>query len=83
MLTYEKFSVSPMKVRVLFVKKLLNALSYNLDETFIEDKKYKRALKKYQTSKGLTGNCSLDIKTFNLLKDDIPDFDTIWNNIKR
>lgn len=83
MLTYEKFSISPMKVRVLFVKKLLNTLNYNLDETFIEDKAYKKALKKYQMSKGLAGNCSLDIKTFNLLKDDIPCFNTIWNNIKR
>lgn len=83
MLTYEKFSISPMKVRVLFVKKLLNTLNYNLDETFTEDKHYKKALRKYQIDNGLAGNCMLDIKIYNLLKNDVPEFDTIWNNMKR
>ena len=46
MLTYEKFSTAPVKVRILFVKKLLNKLGFNLEETFIDDKHYKKALKK-------------------------------------
>lgn len=82
MVTFERFSVSPIKVRVLFVKHLLNQLNYDLDETYIEDKQYKKALKQYQTSKGITGNCVVDIKTFKSLITDVPSYNTIWKNMR-
>ena len=64
MLTYEKFSVAPIKVRVLYVKKLLNKLKFDLDENFNEDKKYKKALKKFQHDNGFGENCVVSKDVF-------------------
>lgn len=81
MLTFEKFSVSPIKVRVLFTKKLLNYLGYNLDENFIEDKKYKKALKDYQIKHGFVGNCVVSKDVFKSFKNEIPNIQQIWKNL--
>lgn len=82
MITYKKFSISPMKVRILFIKKLLNHLGYNLNENFLEDKDYKKALKHYQTNNGFTGNCIINEDTFQLFINNVPDANKIWNEIK-
>ena len=42
MLSFHKFSMAPLKVRILYIKKLLNVLGYNLEETFYDDKHYKK-----------------------------------------
>ncbi len=82
MITYSHFSVSPMKKRILFIKKVLNTLGYNLEESVKEDKQYKKALKHYQISKGYAGNCMIDNKTFESLLHDCSNLDKIWNNLK-
>jgi hypothetical protein len=82
MLTYEKFSTSPMKVRILYVKKLLNKIGYNLEETFIEDKGYKKALKKFQSNNGFGENCVVSKDVFCCLIEQVEDFDNIWKNMK-
>ena len=81
MVTFERFSVSPIIVRVLFIKKLINMLNYNLEETFKEDKSYKKALKHYQISKGFAGNCVIDIKTFTSFVNDVPNYNKIWKDM--
>lgn len=81
MITYEKFSVSPMKVRTLFVKKLLNKMNYNLKEDFYEDKQYKKALKHYQVSNGFAGNCIISHDVFYHLINNVHDANSIWNTI--
>lgn len=83
MITYNSFSVSSMKKRTLFVRKLLNILGYELEESVKEDKKYKKALKSYQISKGFAGNCVIDIKTFESLLDDCPESNHIWKELKK
>ena len=82
MLTYEKFSTNPMKVRTLYVKKLLNKIGYNLEETFIEDKDYKKALKKFQSNNGFGENCVVSKDVFYCLIKHVEDFDNIWKNMK-
>lgn len=82
MLTYSHFSISPIKKRTLFVKKVLNTLGYNLEESVKEDKKYKKALKQYQINKGYAGNCIVDNKTFKDLLQDCPNYNNIWNGLK-
>lgn len=82
MLTYEKFSNAPMKVRILFVKKLLNELGFTLDETFIDDKCYKRALKKFQSNNGFGENCVVSKDVFYCLIEQVKDYKTIWKNLK-
>ena len=82
MLTYEKFSSSPMKVRILYVKKLLNKLGFNLEETFIDDKYYKKALKKFQSNNGFGENCVVSKDVFYCLIEQVKEFNNIWKNMK-
>ena len=82
MLTYEKFSTAPVKVRTLFTKKLLNKLGFNLEENFTEDKYYKRALKKFQSNNGFGENCIVSKDVFYCLIEQVEDFDIIWKNMK-
>lgn len=82
MLTFEKFSVSPIKVRTLFIKKLLNELGYNLDENFLEDKKYKKSLRKYQIDNGFAGNCVISNDVFYSFMNNVSNAQLIWNNMK-
>lgn len=82
MLTYEKFSTTPVKVRVLYVKKLLNALGFNLEETFSEDKYYKKALKKFQSNNGFGENCVVSKDVFTCLIEQVEDYEIIWKNMK-
>ena len=81
-LTYEKFSTQPMKVRILYVKKLLNALGYNLEESFKDDKCYKKALRKFQIDNGYAGNCMIDINTFYSLIEQVKNYDNLWNSLQ-
>lgn len=83
MVTYNNFLISPIKKRVIFVKKILNYLGYNLEDSFKEDKSYKKALKNYQISKGITANCVIDIKTFENLIKDCPNSNAIWKELKK
>lgn len=83
MITFEKFLVSPIKVRTLFTKKLLNKLNYGpLPETFIEDKLYKKALKKYQLDNNFGGNCVVSKDVFQSFVNYIPDINDIWNEMR-
>lgn len=82
MLTYEKFSTAPVKVRTLYVKKLLNTLGYNLEETFSEDKLYKKALKEFQSNNGFSKNCVVSKEVFYCLIDQISNHYTIWQDMK-
>lgn len=81
-MTYEKFSTLPIKVRVLYVKKLLNTLNFNLEETFIEDKYYKRALKKFQSNNGFGENCVVSKDVFYCLINQVENYNEIWNSMK-
>lgn len=83
MLTYEKFSIAPVKVRVLYIKKLLNKLEFNLDETFNEDKYYKKALKKFQSNNGFGENCVVSKDVFYCLINKVNNYDKIWNEVKK
>ena len=82
MLTFEKFSMVPVKIRVLYVKKLLNTLGYNLSETFSEDKYYKKALKKFQSENDFSANCVVSKDVFNCLIKQVENFEIIWKNMK-
>lgn len=81
-LTYEKFATLPMKVRILYVKKLLNELGYNLEESFKDDKQYKKALRKFQINNGYAGNCMIDINTFYSLIKQVKNYYDIWMSLK-
>ena len=81
-LTYEKFTTLPMKVRILYVKKLLNELGYNLEESFKDDKHYKKALRKFQINNGYAGNCIIDINTFYSLIEQVKNYYDIWMSLK-
>ena len=67
MFNFEKFSMAPVKIRVLYVKKLLNTLGFNLNETFLEDKYYKKALKKFQRDNDFNENCIVNKDIFKCL----------------
>ena len=82
MLTYERFSTAPVKVRTLYVKKLLNTLDYNLEETFTEDKCYKKALKKFQSNNGFNENCVVSKDVFTCLISQVKEHEMIWKNMK-
>ena len=82
MLTYEKFSTIPVKVRVLYVKKLLNTLGFDLTESFIEDKHYKKALKKFQATNGFGENCVVSKDVFYCLINQVKEHEVIWKNLK-
>ena len=80
-ITYEKFSVAPIKIRVLLIKKLLNNIGYKLEETYKEDKPYKKALKDYQEQNGFIGNCIINNSVFASFIKNIPQIDSIWNEV--
>ena len=82
MLTYEKFSTAPVKVRTLYIKKLLNVLGYNLEETFSEDKSYKTALKEFQSNNGFSKNCVVSKEVFIVLINQISNHYSIWLETK-
>ena len=82
MLTYEKFSTAPVKVRILYVKKLLNALGFNLNESFSEDKYYKKALKKFQSDNDFSENCVVSKDVFYCLIEQVNNHEKIWKNLK-
>lgn len=81
-MNYFSFSVAPVKVRILFIKKLLNKLGYNLDESFKEDKQYKKALKDYQVKNGYGGNCIVSENVFKSFIEDVPEAIDIWKSMK-
>lgn len=80
--TYEKFSTAPVKVRTIYVKKLLNNLGFNLEETFIEDKQYKKALKQFQADNGFGENCIVSKDVFYCLIKKVDNYKIIWKNLK-
>ncbi len=82
MITFDKFSIAPMKVRILYIKKLLNVLGYNLEETFYDDKYYKRALKKFQIENNFTGNCVVTSDVFDVFINKIPEANKIWKDMR-
>lgn len=82
MITFNEFSVAPIKVRILYIKKLLNVLGYNLEETFYDDKYYKKALKKFQIENNFTGNCVVTSDVFNVFINKIPEANKIWKDMR-
>ena len=84
MLTFEKFSISPMKIRVLFTKIILNNIqNASLDENYLEDKRYKKALKLFQIYNNLGENCMLTRGTFDALISNFPTYNELWNDLKK
>ena len=81
--TYEKFSTSSMKVRILYIKKLLNTLNYNLIETPIADKQYKKALKKFQETNNFGGNCIVNKDVFNVFISKVDNHNDIWKTLMK
>lgn len=64
-LTYNAFSVMPVKARKALVIDALKALGYELDESCRrKDAAYSRALSKFQKDNGLTPNGVVCEKTF-------------------
>ena len=82
MVTYEKFSTSPVKVRTLYVKRLLNSIGFSLEETFSEDKYYKKALKTFQSNNGFGANCVVSKDVFYCLIGQVKNYNDIWKNMK-
>ena len=81
MLSYEKFSMAPVKVRILYIKKLLNELGYNINENFKDDKQYKKALINFQKNNNFAGNCIISESVFYTFKNKVKDADKIWKSI--
>lgn len=82
-LSFEKFMVSPVKVRILFIKKLLNELGYNIAETIYDDKQYKKALKQFQIKNNFIGNCVITNDLFLTLTNEVKNYNEIWNKLNR
>ena len=81
-MTYEKFSIAPVKLRILYIKHLLNELGYNVSLNFLEDKEYKKALKDYQTKNNFIPNCVISNAVFYSFMDKIPTAKAIWKSLK-
>ena len=82
MLSFHKFSMAPLKVRILYIKKLLNVLGYNLEETFYDDKHYKKALKKFQIENNFIGNSIITSDIFDTFLNKIPEANKIWKDMR-
>ena len=82
MISFDKFSLLPVKVRVILIKSILNDIGYKLDVSGIEDKQYKKALKKFQIDNGFVGNCMINDSLYNILINSTPNSNNIWKNIK-
>ena len=82
MIKFQKLYIEKMKIKNIYIKKLLNVLGYNLDETFYDDKQYKRALKKFQLNNNFTGNCVVTEDVFNAFLNKIPEANKIWKDMR-
>lgn len=82
-LTFEKFSVAPVKVRTLYIKRLLNKLGYNVPVNVQIDKLYKKALKRFQIENGFIGNCVITEDVFSNLISQVENHNEIWSNLNR
>jgi len=82
MLTYTNFLSLPVKIRCLFIKKLLNQLNYKLSETYKEDKDYKTALKHFQFTNKFATNCVISENVFYTLIKQVEQANQIWKEIK-
>lgn len=82
MITFEKFSILPVKVRTLFIKKLLNNLGYNIQETFKEDKEYKKALRDFQVKNNFAPNCVVSKDVYLFIIDKVHNYKEIYKELK-
>lgn len=82
MITFEKFSILPVKVRVLYIKKLLNTLGYNVQESFKEDKEYKKALRDFQVKNNFAPNCMISKEIYLFIINQVPNHKQIYNELK-
>lgn len=82
MITFEKFSILPVKVRILYIKKLLNNLGYNIQETFKEDKEYKKALRDFQLKNNFTPNCMISKEIYLFMISKVPNYKELYNELK-
>ena len=82
-LTFEKFLIAPVKVRILFIKKLLKELGYDIPITIYDDKSYKKALKHFQIKNNFIGNCVITNDLFLMLINDFKNHDIILKNLNR
>lgn len=82
MINFHRFSISPVKVRILYIKKLLNEIGYNLEENIYDDKLYKKSLKKFQIENNFVGNCTITPDVFNALLRKVPNANKIWESMR-
>ena len=82
-LTFERFLIAPVKVRTLFIKKLLNELGYDINETIYDDKQYKKALKQFQIKNNFIGNCVITNDLFLVLINNVTNYNEIWKKLNR
>lgn len=82
MVTFEKFSILPVKVRVLYIKKLLNILGYNIQETLKEDKEYKKALRDFQVKNNFIPNCIISKEIYLFIINKVPNHKEIYKELR-
>ena len=80
-LTYQKFLSLPVKQRIIFTKKLLNELGFELIENHIDDKVFKKALKSFQESNNFCGNCVVSNDVFYSLISKVPNHSVLWKSV--
>lgn len=68
-LDYERYESYPVKVRFIWIQKILNNLGYPVEVNGQRDKPFVKALKKFQESQGLPGNAVINKELFVALLD--------------
>lgn len=67
MISYEHYQSFPVKVRLMWIQKILQKQGYNVSVNGQKDKQTTKALKDMQIKNGLSGNSNIDLETFKLL----------------
>ena len=67
MISYEHYQSFPVKVRLMWIQKILQKQGYNVSVNGQKDKQTTKALKDMQIKNGLSGNSNIDVETFKLL----------------
>ena len=67
MISYEHYQSFPVKVRLMWIQKILQKQGYNVSINGQKDKQTTKALKDMQIKNGLSGNSNIDLETFKLL----------------
>ena len=68
-LDYERYESYPVKVRLLWIQRILVNLNYNVNLNGQRDKPFVKALKKFQEANGLSSNAVINKDLFIALLD--------------